>query len=108
VLGREALLQRLEPEPGREEGLERLGSKQQLSGAEPARIDDREPQRPSYRAGTAGASVGSPAPLRRPGWARPRCSQLEAHARVRRVHTRIRAGRLAQDRTCHTQVLGEM
>src|ERR1700730_5391761 len=58
VLGREALLERLQSEPGREEGLECVRSQQQLSGAEATWVHYREPDRLPWRMACPALRVG--------------------------------------------------
>src|ERR1700730_1634238 len=58
VLGREALLERLQSKPGREEGLECVRSQQQLSGAEATWVHYREPDRLPWRKARARRPAG--------------------------------------------------
>ncbi len=67
----EALVERLQPEPHREERLERIAAQQQLARAEAARIDDRQPARAR---GTSRA-------------------QLDAHAHMQLLGVRLREHR---------------
>ncbi len=76
VLGREALVQRLEPQAGREERLQRLAAEQQLAGAEAPRIDDHQP---------------------------PLGAQLDAHAHVRRLGLGAHTARPPVMRRCWTR-----
>ncbi len=106
MLDREALIQRLQPQPRGKEVLHRLLPQQQLAGAEAAGIDDHQAPTPwAARPGGRGLRRGS----RMRGSARcawlccsARRAQLEAHAHMRR----LRRG-LAQNRTGHAQMLGE-
>ncbi len=98
VSGGEPLVQRLQPEAGSEELLQRRLSEQQLTGAEAPRVDDHEP---------AASATAPPAPGDRRGlgstrrsW--PNCAKLDPRAHVGRL-----GSRLTEDRPGHPQVLDE-
>ena len=120
VLGREALVERLDPEARGEEALELLVPQHQLAGPEAARIDDHEPLAPRRGRGAdvlrrrrrgctcgrrrghagrvrVGLSGGGP---RGGGRARP---ELDPHAHVRRL-----GPGLAEHGAGHAQVLDEV
>ncbi len=97
MLGGEALVQRLQPQPRGEEALHRLLPQQQLAGAEAAGIDDHQAP-PPWTARPDGRRLRTSS--------RHQCSargaQLDAHPHMRR----LRRG-LAQHRTGHAQVLSK-
>ena len=121
VRGREALVERLDPEARREEALELLVPQHQLAGPEAPRIDDHEPLAPrrgraidvlrrrrrgctcGRRSGHAcrvGVGLSGGGGARGGGRARP---ELDPYAHVRRL-----GPGLAEHRARHAQVLDEV